>query len=126
MRLGLTIVGDSLDHFRQYVQQADTAGVAAIGTGDSQTLYGEVWMRCTLAGMLASRARVGPWATNPVTRHPSVTAGAAATLAELTVERLRDLKKLGVEQLWSPVRFADKAPLMRAVCEDLMPHLAQL
>jgi hypothetical protein len=57
MRLGLTIVGDSLDHFRQYVQQADTAGV---------------------------------------------------------------------EQLWSPVRFADKAPLMRAICEDLMPHLAQL
>ena len=84
MRLGLTIVGDSLDNFRRYVQQADTAGVAAIGTGDSQTLYGEVWMRCTLAGIQASRALVGPWATNPVTRHPSVTAGAAATLAELT------------------------------------------
>ncbi len=84
MRLGLTIVGDSLDHFTQYAKQADAAGVSAIGTGDSQTLYGEVWMRCTLAGVNTSTALVGPWATNPVTRHPSVTAGAAATLAELT------------------------------------------
>jgi hypothetical protein len=51
---------------------------------------------------------------------------AIAGPVEACVERLRDLKKLGVEQLWSPVRFADKAPLMRAICEDLMPHLAQL
>ncbi len=87
MRLGLTIVGDTLENFTRYVQQADRAGVAAIGTGDSQTLYGEVWMRCTLAGVHTSRAEVGPWATNPVTRHPSVTAGAAATLAELTQGR---------------------------------------
>jgi 5,10-methylenetetrahydromethanopterin reductase len=84
MRLGITIVGDSLENFIRYVQQADRAGVAAIGTGDSQTLYGELWVRCTLAGTYAAQARVGPWATNPLTRHPSVTAGAAATLAELT------------------------------------------
>ena len=31
MRLGLTIVGDTLANFIRYVQQADTAGVAAIG-----------------------------------------------------------------------------------------------
>ncbi len=87
MRLGLTIVGDTLENFIRYAQQADRAGVAAIGTGDSQTLYGEVWIRCTLAGVHTSQALVGPWATNPVTRHPSVTAGAAATLAELTYGR---------------------------------------
>ena len=79
MRLGITIVGDSLETFIRYVQQADRAGVAAIGSGDSQTLYGELWVRCTLAGTYAAQARVGPWATNPLTRHPSVTAGAAAT-----------------------------------------------
>lgn len=84
MRLGITIVGDTLEKFVHYVQQADRAGVAAIGTGDSQTLYGECWVRCTLAGTHTSHAHVGPWATNPVTRHPSVTAGAAASLAELT------------------------------------------
>jgi 5,10-methylenetetrahydromethanopterin reductase len=80
----MTIVGDTIENFIRYVQQADDAGIAAIGTGDSQTLYGELWVRCTLAGTHASRAQVGPWATNPITRHPSVTAGAAATLAELT------------------------------------------
>lgn len=84
MRVGMTIVGDTIENFIRYVQQADDAGIAAIGTGDSQTLYGELWVRCTLAGTHTSRARVGPWATNPITRHPSVTAGAAATLAELT------------------------------------------
>lgn len=87
MRLGISIVGDTLNNFIRYVQQADQAGIAAIGTGDSQTLYGELWVRCTLAGTYATRALVGPWATNPVTRHPSVTAGAAATLAELTEGR---------------------------------------
>ncbi len=84
MRLGLTIVGDSLENFVRYVRQADGAGVAAVGSGDSQSLYHEVWSRCTLAGVNSEKALVGPWATNPVTRHPSVTAGAAATLAVLT------------------------------------------
>ncbi len=88
MRLGITIVGDTLENFIRYVQQADRAGVAAIGTGDSQTLYGELWVRCTLAGMHTAQAQVGPWATNPVTRHPSVTAGAAASLAELPLDAL--------------------------------------
>jgi 5,10-methylenetetrahydromethanopterin reductase len=83
----MTIVGDSLQNFIRYVQQADRAGIAAIGSGDSQTLYGELWVRCTLAGVHTAQARVGPWATNPLTRHPTVTAGAAATLAELTAGR---------------------------------------
>jgi hypothetical protein len=42
------------------------------------------------------------------------------------LEALIPVKKLGVEQILSPVRFADKAPLMQAICEDLMPHLAQI
>ena len=84
MRLGLTIVGDTLANFIRYVQQADAAGVAAIGMGDSPTLSGEVWVR------------------------------------------LQTLKQLGVEQIWSPVRFADKAPLMRAICDEFMPQLAQI
>ncbi len=35
-------------------------------------------------GFVFRKVLVGPWATNPVTRYPSVTAGAAATLAVLT------------------------------------------
>ena len=70
MQLGVTIVGDSLDNFVRYVRQADEAGVAAIGSGDSQSLYHEVWSRCTLAGVNSEKALVGPWATNPVTSTP--------------------------------------------------------
>jgi hypothetical protein len=38
MRFGVTIIGDLLDNFVRYVRQADEAGVAAIGSGDSQSL----------------------------------------------------------------------------------------
>ena len=85
MRLGITIVGDTLENFTRYVQQADRAGVAAIGSGDSQTLYGVLWVRFTLAGVHTTQAVVGPWATNPVTRHPSVTAGASGMINKQVV-----------------------------------------
>uniref|UniRef100_UPI0015C4496C hypothetical protein n=1 Tax=Candidatus Entotheonella palauensis TaxID=93172 RepID=UPI0015C4496C len=48
---------------------------------------------------------------------------AIAGPVEACLTRLHELEQLGVQQIWSPIRFADKAPLMRAICEDLMPHL---
>lgn len=49
---------------------------------DSQNLNADVWMELALASAATSRLKLGPGVTNPLTRHPAVTASAAATLQE--------------------------------------------
>ena len=83
MKIGLSIVGDSLENFVRYVRQAEEIGVDMVGMGDSQSLYHEMWVRTTLAAVNTRHVRVGTWCTNPVTRHPAVTASAIATIDEL-------------------------------------------
>ncbi len=47
----------------------------------------DVWSRLGMAATVTSRIRLGPSVTDPVTRHPALTAQAAATLAEATQGR---------------------------------------
>ncbi|MDX6581011.1 MAG: 5,10-methylenetetrahydromethanopterin reductase [Solirubrobacterales bacterium] len=47
---------------------------------DSQNLNTEIWVELGLAAASTETLKLGPGVTNPVTRHPSVTASAAATL----------------------------------------------
>ena len=82
--IGLSIVGDTLDNFIRYVRQAEEMGVEMIGMGDSQSLYHEMWVRTTMAAANTQRMRVGTWCSNPVTRHPAITASAIATIDDLT------------------------------------------
>ena len=82
--IGLSIVGDTLDNFVRYVRQAEEMGVDMIGMGDSQSLYHEMWVRTALAAVNTQHVRVGTWCTNPLTRHPAVTASAVATIDDLT------------------------------------------
>ena len=47
---------------------------------DSQNLNADIWVELGLAAAATERIKLGPGVTNPVTRHPAVTASAAATL----------------------------------------------
>ena len=47
---------------------------------DSQNLNADVWIELGLIAAATERINLGPGVTNPVTRHPAVTASAAATL----------------------------------------------
>jgi 5,10-methylenetetrahydromethanopterin reductase len=60
---------------------AEAAGYDGLLLADSQNLVAEAWVEATLAAAATERLRVGPGVTNPRTRHPAVTASAAATLA---------------------------------------------
>ena len=63
---------------------ADDLGYSALWILDSHLLFHEVY---TLLGALAvstKKVRLGTAVTNPLTRHPTVTAAAFATLAELS------------------------------------------
>jgi 5,10-methylenetetrahydromethanopterin reductase len=63
-------------------RQAEGAGYTGLMLADSQNLTAEVWVELALAVAATERLQLGPGVTNPVTRHPAVTASAAATLQE--------------------------------------------
>ncbi|PKB79179.1 MAG: hypothetical protein BZY88_14705 [SAR202 cluster bacterium Io17-Chloro-G9] len=87
VNLGVAIVSNDAREYIQQVRMLDEAGVAMIGCGDSQALYHEQFIRCALAAEHTERARVGTWITNPVTRHPAVSAAAIATVDDLAPGR---------------------------------------
>jgi 5,10-methylenetetrahydromethanopterin reductase len=63
---------------------AEAAGYTGLLVADSQNLNADVWIELALAAAATERLRLGPGVTNPATRHPAVTASAAATLQEET------------------------------------------
>ncbi|TYK49497.1 LLM class flavin-dependent oxidoreductase [Actinomadura decatromicini] len=62
---------------------ADATGIARFGVADSSHLFGAMYPTVQLILSRTSRIKVGPFVTNPVTRHPSVHAADVAALAEL-------------------------------------------
>jgi len=73
----LTLTGDDLPGFLRLVPMADRLGFRNLGVGDCPSLYHDVYVKASLAAQQTRSIRIGPYVTNPVTRHPSVTAGAA-------------------------------------------------
>jgi 5,10-methylenetetrahydromethanopterin reductase len=67
--------------------RAEALGLETAWVIDSPVLWRELWVTMTAIGAATSRLRVGSAVTTGVTRHPSVTASAAASLAELTGDR---------------------------------------
>jgi 5,10-methylenetetrahydromethanopterin reductase len=63
---------------------AEAVGFDTLWMLDSHLLFREVYTLLGAIGALTSTIRVGTAVTNPLTRHPTVTASAFATLAELT------------------------------------------
>ena len=60
--------------------RAEAAGFDGLAVVDSQNLAGDPWVGLALAARETERLRLGTAVTNPVTRHPAVTAAAAVTL----------------------------------------------
>lgn len=58
----------------------EARGFDGLLVADSQCLNADVWVELALAAAATDRVRLGPGVTNPVTRHPTVTASAALTL----------------------------------------------
>jgi len=71
-----------------FVRQCEEAGFDGVGILDSQLLERDVFVSMALALQATSRIRVASAVTNPVTRHLSVLACAAKTVAELAPSRV--------------------------------------
>ena len=61
-------------------RRAEAAGFDGLAVVDSQNLAGDPYVGLALATRETERLRLGTAVTNPVTRHPAVTAAAAVTL----------------------------------------------
>ncbi len=84
VKFNLVLVGDEMSDWLEYIKSVDNAGFWGLGIGDSQSIYQEVYVRCTLAAMQTRNVRLGPWVTNPLTRHPVVAASAIASVDQVS------------------------------------------
>lgn len=71
----------------ELARQVEAWGFDGLLVADSQNLNADVWVELALAGAATERIALGPGVTNPVTRHPAVTASAAVTLQAETAGR---------------------------------------
>ena len=65
-------------------QRAESQGWSGVGFGDSQNLQLDAYVALAAAAAATSTLRLATAVTNPVTRHPAVTAGAAASVQALS------------------------------------------
>ena len=87
VRFGVNYLpGPALETLR-WAQAAEDAGFDIVGIADSQSVYRDVHSCLALCATGTRRVRLGPRVINPLTRHPAVAAGAAATLEELAPGR---------------------------------------
>ena len=84
MRFGVTIVPDDTRALGELTRLIEDCGYDLLGVGDSQSVFREVWVSLTVCALASTRLRLGPTVTNPATRHPAVTASAAASLDEVS------------------------------------------
>ncbi len=61
-------------------RRAEDEGWDGIGLVDSQSLTADVYVELAMAATATTTLKVGVAVTNPITRHPAVTAGAIATV----------------------------------------------
>ena len=66
---------------------AEDVGLSLVGMADSQSVYRELYTTMPLCAQASRRVRIGPRATNPITRHPAVAASGIATIDEIAPGR---------------------------------------
>ena len=70
------------------MRRAEGLGYDRFGVWDSPALFREPWTTLASVARDTERIRLGTWVTNPLSRHPLVTAACAATVDDLAPGRL--------------------------------------
>jgi 5,10-methylenetetrahydromethanopterin reductase len=85
VRTGVTLQGvDQPAEFEAMVAEIENLGYDNFWLTDSSLHSRYCWAYLTLAARQTTRMTIGTAVTNPVTRHPAITAVAAATVAEIS------------------------------------------
>ena len=99
--------------------QLEEQGFDGVSFVDSQNLSGDVYVAMTTAVQATEVLQVSSGVTNPVTRHPAVTAGAAASVNRLAPDRVQ----LGIGRGDSALAHLGRAP---ARVKDFERYLSAL
>ena len=98
---------------------AERAGISDIGIVDSPLVSRDLYVSCVAALRQTGKLRVQTAVTNPVTRHPSVTAGSALSLCELAPGRVAIGIATGDSAVWGvglkPARIGELCEYIGAV-----------
>lgn len=89
---------------------------------DSHVLWQEIYPIFAMMAAATSRIHIGPCVTNPVTRDPSVTASAMATLNEISNGRM----EMGIGRGDSAQRAMGRKPVTLAVLEQACQTIRDL
>lgn len=107
----------------QTAAQAEEEGWDGIAVVDSQNLSGDSYVTLTAMALASNQLGIGTGVTNPVTRHPAITASAAASIQRLSGGRM----VLGIGRGDSALAHLGKAPAMlktmRSYLEVLQAYL---
>jgi 5,10-methylenetetrahydromethanopterin reductase len=77
----------SVAHAVELAQAAEAAGYYRFGCWDSPALHVDCWAALMAVAANTTRIKIGPNVTNPLTRHPVVTASAAIAVQEIAPGR---------------------------------------
>jgi alkanesulfonate monooxygenase SsuD/methylene tetrahydromethanopterin reductase-like flavin-dependent oxidoreductase (luciferase family) len=120
VKLGAHFLPEDFPIFMDSVRAAEEAGYDRAWIVDSQMLWEDVWVYMTHALAGTERIQIGVAVANPLTRHYSVTASAAATLARMHPGRVMlglgrgdsAVRTLGLKQV-ATKKFAEVVPKVR-------------
>jgi 5,10-methylenetetrahydromethanopterin reductase len=85
LEVGIGLIPDAPVHqVASWARLCEASGLDFVGVADAQMLWPDLYVVLGQIAGATSRIRLGPWVTNPVTRHPTVTANAIATIDALS------------------------------------------
>jgi alkanesulfonate monooxygenase SsuD/methylene tetrahydromethanopterin reductase-like flavin-dependent oxidoreductase (luciferase family) len=122
VKIGAHFLPEDFPDFIDCVRVAEEAGYDRAWLVDSQMLWEDVWVYITRALEATERVQYGVAVANPLTRHYTVSASTAATLAQLHPGRVilglgrgdSAVRTLGLKQV-STKKFAEVVPRVRAL-----------
>jgi 5,10-methylenetetrahydromethanopterin reductase len=112
-------VNNTAADIRRNAERFEAVGFDGVYMSDSQNIRMECWVALTVAALATERIQLGSLVTNPVTRHVAVTAGAAATLQEVSGGRF----VLGVGRGDSALAYVGYGPAPIALFETFLARL---
>ena len=88
LTFGISFAPNHPKEVAEWFRAAEDCGFERVGLVDSQSIYREVYVSCTAGAQATKTVKIGPRVTNALTRHPTVTAAALLTMAELAPGRI--------------------------------------
>ena len=115
----LTAVNPDPRRVGEYARRVEKVGWDGISLYDSQNLSGDTYVAMALAAAATERLELSTDVTNPLTRHPSVAAGAIASIQQVSEGRA----VIGIGRGDSALAYVGHAPVYTSFFESYLKAL---